>query len=70
MYLSTVRRRVFITLGANAVSQAHPGTLSRCGSRCLGLPAQGQALFIVICITYICSVSCCLLELGEPGACS
>ena len=70
MYLSTIRCCVFITLGANAVSLAHPGTSSRYGSCCLGLSAQGQVLFILICIMYICSVSCFLLELGEPGACS
>lgn len=56
--LITIRHCVFITLGAGAVSQARPGSVSRCRSRCLGLPAPWQVLFIFICIMYICSESC------------
>lgn len=55
--LITIRHCVFITFGARAVSQAHPGTLSHHRSHCLGLPAQRQVLFILICIMYICSES-------------
>ena len=56
MYLSTAS--VFIVLGASAVSQALPGTLSHYGSGCLDLSAQGQMLFTLIHITSICSGSC------------
>lgn len=56
--LITIRHCVFITLRASAVSQAHPGTLSHCRSRCLGLPTRWQVLFILICIMHVCSESC------------
>ena len=49
---------VCVTPGASAVSQVHPGALSRYRSHCLGMPVQGQVRFILICITYICSESC------------
>lgn len=58
MYLSTIRRCVFIVLGASAVSQALPGSLSHYAWCCLDLSAQGQMLFPLIRITSICSESC------------
>lgn len=61
---------VFIALGASAVSQALPGTLSHYWSRCLDLSAQGQMLFSSNSHYVYLLGKLFLLELGGPGACS